>query len=144
MKTKIAQIFAAFILLLTIPCKTFAQAPVCAIAYSYDAAGNRIKREYKCETPPNPNDPQPWNSNSTILTSLSPNPTTGVLTGVFSSPAGWASVTVTSMAGGIILQTTYTQTLSSFTINIAQAVPANYIVTVSAFNTTESYVIVKL
>ena len=67
--------------------KTSAQTgpPVCKIHYGYDVAGNRIKREYKCERSWLPTD---FGTSHTIFANVFPNPTTGVITGTFSEPIG--------------------------------------------------------
>jgi hypothetical protein len=118
----------------------------CKIVYGYDVAGNRIQREYKCEATWMPWDPGP--SVHPILSGVYPNPTSGVLTGVFSEPiggeAGSALVSVSTMGGIIVFQQEYTQTITSFTIDISQQIPGQYLLTVAAFNQVESYVITKL
>lgn len=119
----------------------------CKIHYGYDVSGNRIKREYKCENSWLPTDPLPWASNS-IFTSVFPNPTTGLLTGTFSTPiggeAGGAIVTVSTMGGITVFQQEYYEVMSSITIDISEQIPGNYLLTVQAFNKVETYVITKL
>lgn len=121
--------------------------PVCKIHYGYDVSGNRIKREYKCENTWLPSDPAPW-TDHTIFTTVYPNPTTGVITGTFSSTiggeAGPAYITVSTMGGIVVFQQEYTQIMSSVTIDISQQVPGQYLLTAAAFGTVESYVITKL
>lgn len=116
----------------------------CSLKYRYDAAGNRIKREYTCpsQSPENPETPVPWGD--PILSTVYPNPTTGLITGTFTSPVPAAGISISTMGGILVLQQNYSQTLSSFTVNIAQAVPGNYLLTVSALNRVESYIITKL
>ena len=120
---------------------------VCAIKYDYDIAGNRIKREYKCEATWSPADPLPW-SDHTIFTTVFPNPTTGVITGTFSSTiggdAGGAMITVSTMGGITVFQQDYNQITISVTIDISQQLPGQYLLTVAAFNKVETYVITKL
>lgn len=129
--------------------KSFAQTGpvVCAIKYSYDVSGNRIKREYKCEATWSPADPLPW-SDHTIFTTVFPNPTTGVITGTFSSTiggdAGGAMITVSTMGGITVFQQAYNQITSSVTIDISQQLSGQYLLTVAAFNKVETYVITKL
>lgn len=121
--------------------------PVCRISYAYDVAGNRIKREYLCESGTNPWGHAPW-TDHTIFTSLSPNPTTGVVTGVLSSTiggeAGAAYLTVTTMGGIVVLEQSCQQVTNAITVDITQQIPGQYIFTVAAFNKIESYVITKL
>lgn len=120
---------------------------VCAVKYDYDVAGNRIKREYKCEATWSPTDPIGW-SEPTIFTSVYPNPTTGVITGTFSTPiggeAGSALITVSTMGGITVFQQEYNQVMSLVTIDISQQIPGQYLLTVAAFNKIETYVITKL
>lgn len=120
---------------------------VCAVKYDYDVAGNRIKREYKCEATWLPTDPIGW-SEPTIFTTVFPNPTTGVITGTFSTPiggeAGSALITVSTMAGITVFQQEYNQVTSSVSIDLSQQIPGQYLLTVAAFNKVETYVITKL
>ncbi|MDI9312705.1 MAG: T9SS type A sorting domain-containing protein [Limnohabitans sp.] len=120
---------------------------VCKITYDYDVSGNRIKREYKCEATWSPADPLPW-SDHTIFTTVFPNPTTGVITGTFSSTiggdAGGAMITVSTMGGITVFQQAYNQITSSVTIDISQQLSGQYLLTVAAFNKVETYVITKL
>ena len=126
--------------------KTIAQTgpPVCKIHYGYDVAGNRIKREYKCERSWLPTD---FGTSHTIFTNVFPNPTTGVITGTFSEPiggeAGGAFITVTTMGGIVVFQQAYNQVMSSVSLDITQQIPGQYLLTVSAFNNIETYVITK-
>ena len=120
---------------------------VCSIKYQYDISGNRIKREYKCQPSWTIGDIIPWQDRS-IFSNLYPNPTTGVLTGVFTSPiggeAGPALISVTTMGGIVVFEQTYTQIASSITFDISQQIPGTYLVNVHAFNTEETYVVTKL
>ncbi|MDI9312710.1 MAG: hypothetical protein QM535_21050 [Limnohabitans sp.] len=117
----------------------------CKIHYGYDVSGNRIKREYKCESSWLPTD---FGASHTIFTNVFPNPTTGVITGTFSEPiggeAGGAFITVTTMGGIVVFQQEYNQVMSSVTIDISQQIPGQYLLTVAAFGKVESYVITKL
>ena len=116
----------------------------CKIKYDYDAAGNRIKREYKCEQAWMPWDNPPHNDNP-ILSSVYPNPTTGVVTGVFTEPTANAYVTVTNMSGVVVLSQQYgQQMITTFSIDISMQLPGSYLLTISAFNKLESYMIIKL
>lgn len=144
---KITLIFAAAFLANMTASKAQSGPPVCKIHYGYDVSGNRIKREYKCENTWLPTDPAPW-TDHTIFTSLSPNPTTGVVTGVFSSTiggeAGAAYLTVTTMGGIVVFEQSYQQVTNAITVDITQQIPGQYVFTVAAFNKIESYVITKL
>jgi hypothetical protein len=70
MKICIRLIMLLFVSILTlIAKKTVAQSEDCRIRYSYDVAGNRIKREYKCITISGPYDPGPETGNpGSVLT----------------------------------------------------------------------------
>ncbi|MBL7712939.1 MAG: T9SS type A sorting domain-containing protein [Chitinophagaceae bacterium] len=115
---------------------------VCHIVYSYDAAGNRIKREYKCETPRGPEDPATWNDR-VIFTTLYPNPTTGVFTGEFSEPVSEATFIITAMNGAVVLEHELTQAANFITFDISAQVPGNYLLHVWALGREESYTISK-
>ena len=115
---------------------------VCSIVYSYDVAGNRIKREYKCETPSGPEGPVIWND-PVIFTSVYPNPTTGIFTGQFSEPVSEATFIITAMSGVVVLQHELTQTANSITFDISAQVPGNYLLHVWALGREESYIITK-
>jgi hypothetical protein len=68
---------------------------VCGIAFTYDAAGNRIKREYKCKDIFEPAD-------KAFEVALFPNPTTGPIAVVFSEEVKSAKLRVFNMSGGEI------------------------------------------
>jgi hypothetical protein len=144
---KITLIFVAVFLANATKSKAQTGPVVCKINYGYDVSGNRIKREYKCENTWLPTDPGS-STGHTIFTSVFPNPTTGVITGTFSTPiggeAGSALVTVSTMGGIIVLQQEYTEIASSITLDISQQIPGEYLLTVAAFNKIETYVITKL
>lgn len=145
---KVTIIFVAAFLANATESKAQTGPEVCKILYGYDVSGNRIKREYKCENTWLPSDPMPWNETAEIFSTLNPNPTTGVLTGTFTTPiggeAGSALLTVSTMGGITVLQLEYTEIASSITFDISQQIPGNYLVTVHAFNKVETYVITKL
>ncbi|HTN18625.1 MAG TPA: T9SS type A sorting domain-containing protein [Chitinophagaceae bacterium] len=114
---------------------------VCSIVYSYDVSGNRIKREYKCESTRGFDDPD--TIDPTIFTTLYPNPTTGVFTGEFSEPVSEATFIITAMSGVVVLEHELTQTASSITFDISAQVPGNYLLHVWALGREESYLITK-
>ncbi|GAA4454992.1 T9SS type A sorting domain-containing protein [Rurimicrobium arvi] len=115
----------------------------CKILYSYDLGGNRIRREFNCDAPPNPWD-NPVRPDHTLLSSLSPNPTSGGLTGVFTDPVPTATVQITDMGGAVYFTQTFTQTTSVFTMDISPAVPGTYLVTIWALGIVEGYTIIKM
>lgn len=121
--------------------------PVCKIHYAYDLSGNRVKREYKCENTWLPSDPAPWMEPG-IFTTVFPNPTSGVITGVFSSSiggeAGPAMITVSTMGGVIVFQQEYNYVTSSITLDLSQQIPGDYLLTAAAFGKVESFVITKM
>lgn len=116
----------------------------CFINYEYDVSGNRIKREYKCQKEWMPWDLEPVTNTTGVLTSLSPNPTTGPVTGVFSEPTNYAHVVVSTMGGIMILDREYHQTIRSFTIDISDQKPGNYLLKVSVFDRIENHIVTKL
>lgn len=116
---------------------------ICHIVYSYDAAGNRIKREYKCERTSGPSDPDIWRD-PTIFTKIYPNPTTGVFTGEFSEPVSEATFIITAMSGVVVLQHELTQAANSITFDISAQVPGNYLLHVWALGREESYTMTKI
>lgn len=144
---KITLIFVAIFLANATKSKAQTGPELCRINYGYDVSGNRIKREYKCENTWLPTDSAPWADHS-IFSSVYPNPTTGVITGTFSTPiggeAGSALVTVSTMGGITVLQQEYTEIASYITLDISQQIPGEYLLTVAAFNKVETYVITKL
>lgn len=121
--------------------------PVCKIHYAYDLSGNRVKREYKCENTWLPSDPAPW-TDASIFTTVFPNPTSGVITGVFSSSiggeAGAAMITVSTMGGVVVFQQEYNYVTSSITLDLSQQIPGDYLLTAAAFGMVESFVITKM
>ncbi len=82
-----------------------------------------------------------------IFTSLFPNPTSGGITGTFSTPiggdAGGAYITVSTMGGIVVFEQVYNQIMSAVTLDISAQLPGQYLVTVHAFNTVETYVVTK-
>jgi hypothetical protein len=100
MKICIRLIMLLFVSILTlIAKKTVAQSEDCRIRYSYDVAGNRIKREYKCITISGPYDPGPETGNPGSVLTVHPNPTTGVFHGSFSETVSSASFVIYASNG---------------------------------------------
>jgi len=137
--------FTALMIALSFGQRAAAQATICKIKYNYDAGGNRIKRYYGCDqTGPGVIDYFP----DGVLSNLSPNPTTGPLTGTFTSPiggnAGSATVSVVNVNGTPVLLQTFSQIASTFSIDISQQIPGTYFLTVYAFSKMETYTITKL
>lgn len=71
---------------------------VCSIYYDYDAAGNRVKREYKCV---DINTPDPHQINP-VLINLYPNPTAGPLTISFNELMATAHLTVYTTEAALV------------------------------------------
>lgn len=145
MKNQLKISLFAIVALLGFAIKSNAQTEVCKIAYDYDAAGNRIKREYRCSTT--------WPIGTgleerTIFTTVYPNPTTGLITGVFSEPiggvAGKAVISISTMGGIVVLQQEFNYITTTINFDISQQIPGQYLLTVAAFNKVETYVITKL
>jgi hypothetical protein len=118
----------------------------CAIHYTYDNAGNRIKRYYKCveNGPFEPSTPATI-PNGGFRTDLFPNPTSGTLTGILTEPSAEKIVViVTTMLGGIVLQQEFLPPITSFTINIAQLTPGSYLVSTYMGIFVQSDIIIKM
>ena len=144
MKTLLKLLIAALVSVATVSESKAQSGPVeCKIAYSYDAAGQRVKREYACAATWTPNDPLPWQDNS-VFTSLFPNPTSGVFTGIFSAPVSSASFLISAMSGATVWQQTINQQMSSMTFDITAQVPGSYLLTVWAMDKVETYTIIKM
>lgn len=117
----------------------------CTIRYRYDAAGNRVKREFKCVVPDiyNPGPPvvaEPRGGISVVY----PNPTTGVINVSFSELVSNAEFTIFSVSGSIIQTYTLTQPSVLVTFDLSAQVPGTYFITVSALNTVETHEIIKM
>ncbi len=119
-----------------------AQSPTCKIYYSYDVAGNRVKRLYDCPPPTNPWDNPTYAS--PLVHNVYPNPTTGPINVEFSAPTATASFLISDMNGAQILQYDLTQLTTIVTFDITPQVPGTYILTVMTTNTVENYPITKL
>lgn len=115
----------------------------CKILYGYDGAGNRIKREYKCAPTWTIYDPVNQ-QDYTIFTSLFPNPTSGVITAVFSEPLSAASFLIYAANGSIIQSYNLTQQSTMVTFDLSAQVPGTYFLTVWALNKEETYTIIKM
>lgn len=150
MNTQIKTILFLLFAITAINTQSAAQSSVeiCRIKYHYDMAGNRIKREYKCEAEPDPSANVGNETGTPIFTNLFPNPTTGIITGIFSIPiggdAGGAYVYVSTMGAIVVFEQFYSAIASSISFDISQQIPGNYLVTVHAFNKVETYIITKL
>lgn len=146
---KVSLFFSAILALHT---KSMAQpgTEICKIHYSYDAAGNRIQREYKCEQPPNPNDPvdpahpPDWLQPDGIISNIYPVPTTGIINLVFSAPVSNAQIIITNMSGVQVLTQNITQQVSSTVVDMTALTPGTYLLSCFYQNTVESYTIPKL
>lgn len=113
----------------------------CRIRYSYDATGNRIKREYKCITPHSPYDPGAPVTPG-ILT-VYPNPTTGVFHAEFSETVDAAYFVISASNGAVIQTYELMQPSAMVTFDITAQVPGTYFLTVWALNKEETYSIIK-
>ncbi len=79
----------------------------CGIVYTYDAAGNRTNRQYVCNnfTGPKESASEMAAAGDIIQVDvLYPNPTTGYFTVKLFNPLKKATVTITDMAGRIVLK----------------------------------------
>ena len=112
----------------------------CRIRYSYDAAGNRIKREYRCIShDPYGNDPVP---NTGIIT-VYPNPTTGVFHAEFSETVDEAYFVISASNGAVVQTYELMQPSQMVTFDITAQVPGTYFLTVWALNQEETHKIIK-
>jgi hypothetical protein len=119
-----------FILMLIIICGLittgFSQTPSsttkCSIKYSYDAAGNRVKREYICETvttnpSPSARKPNPKDATTAAITSVVfPNPSNGMFTIQTNIPVADAIVMVYDLQGKLLKRFNYTGNSTLFDI----------------------------
>lgn len=145
MKICIRLIMLLFVSILTlIAKKTVAQSEDCRIRYSYDGAGNRIKREYKCITISGPHDPEPWTDNPGSVLTVHPNPTTGVFHGTFSETVSSASFVIYASNGSVVQTYQLMQPAVMVTFDITAQVPGTYFLTVWALNRQETHTIIKI
>ena len=122
--------------------KGFAQEN-CAIVYGYDVSGNRISREFKCFTGRGPNDPitQPETS---LISTLSPNPTTGVINVTFTEMLDAAHFVITDVGGIIVLQHTLSQPATAISFDLSAQIPGTYLLSIYTAGLDETYTIIKM
>lgn len=115
-------------------------APQCTIRFAYDKAGNRIKREYYCESVL-PFDPAGGGGVSGTV-SVYPNPTSGTFN-VYLSILQFASITVSNMNGQSVA---YAQSpgAEKITFDLSGQLPGNYIIKVMQRNSNQQFQITKL
>jgi len=117
----------------------------CKIRFSYDNAGNRILREYKCINIGDEEDPP---TNWWVQPRVFPNPTTGPVVVQFDIMVSSAQVTVTSMSGQI-LNTVSCQSCYELNINLSSYPDATYLLSLVATrpeeeNFEQGYTIIKI
>lgn len=120
---------------------------ICKIHYTYDGAGNRIQREYKCEAQPNPNDPvnhTPGWLPDGVVSNIYPVPTTGIINVVFSAPISSAQIIITNMSGVQVLSQNIGQQVTTKVIDMTALIPGTYLLSCYYQNKVESYTIPKL
>jgi hypothetical protein len=106
----------------TIFCQTPSSVTICSIKYTYDAAGNRTKREYVCETvpanpPPSARKPNPNLKDLASITSVVfPNPSNGVFTIETDKPLTDASVIIYDVQGKLLKKFSFTGNKATFDI----------------------------
>jgi hypothetical protein len=115
----------------------------CKIAYSYDAAGNRIKRAFYCDNPPDPRG-ETGQPDGGVTTTLNPNPTQGPVTGYFSEPVSSGTVDVSSMSGTHLMTIGIDKPTRTFSLNLSALSPGSYIVTVRLRNQVSSFTVIKM
>lgn len=115
----------------------------CKIAYSYDAAGNRIKREFRCDVPPDPRieTEQPDN---TVITSVDPNPTQGPVVGYFSKPVSSAMLELYDINGICLNRQSIDRPTSLFQLDLSAFIPGTYLITLRMGAHVETHPIVKM
>lgn len=119
---------------------------VCRIFYDYDAAGNRVKRYYKCY---DPNIPDEYHPGDWLVAVLYPNPTYGPITVSFDELVDHATLSVSGMSGQVL---TAAECSNCYEINcdLAQFTPGTYIINLEASSAQytdkhiESFTVVKL
>lgn len=125
--------------------KTYAQGSEdCRIRYSYDGAGNRVKREHKCITISGPYDPSPEVTNTGSVLTVHPNPTTGVFHGTFSEMVSSATFVIYASNGSVVQTYQLMQPAVTVTFDISAQVPGTYFLTVWALNQQETHTIIKI
>jgi hypothetical protein len=120
-----------------------AQETVCSIRYTYDKAGHRTKREYKCEVPPGPGTPSPWLNPGGVIRSVYPVPTSGVFHVEFSTAISSAYLYITDINGAHIMDRTISQQTNIVSFDLTPYAPGNYILTGIFGNEMESYPVTK-
>lgn len=129
---KITLLTAFFFLLFTN--KVQAQIPInqsdCYIKYHYDAAGNRVKREFVCETNVLPQKPEVINSNDIIVEDILvyPNPTYEYLFVELPQEVKNGKIIVTDLNGKSIAKYPISKSISISTSNL---LPGIYMIVIS-------------
>lgn len=124
--------------------KLFAQeVRACKIAYTYDAAGNRIKRAFYCDNPPDPRG-ETGQPGGGVTTTLNPNPTQGPVTGFFSEPVNSGSIEVSSINGTQMMTIGIDKPTRTFSLDLSNLSPGSYIVTVRLLNQVSSFTVIKM
>jgi hypothetical protein len=116
----------------------------CYLLYGYDNSGNRIKREYKCQTIVDPTQPDVISNPGGVVSKVYPIPTWGPFTVEFSIPVASAYMFLTDMSGMVLLERTISQPTTITTFDISSWVPGNYILTSIANDAMENFTITKL
>jgi hypothetical protein len=100
---------------------------VCRIVYKYDGAGNRIGRAYECFTPRDPSlPPVGYIPDEQVV--VYPNPTGGIVNGVFNeTTTEMLFVSVYSVGGIRVHYESFQPQISFFTINLSHLIPGSYV-----------------
>lgn len=101
----------------------------CAIRYTYDNAGNRISRDYFC-MPGIISGTGSSNVSYQVVTSVRPNPTTGIVDVFFSQSLSNGNIKITDARGVVILQTKAKGQKTTF--NLSQHAAGIYFVEVKS------------
>lgn len=115
----------------------------CKIAYSYDAAGNRIRREYRCDVPPDPRT-ETEQPDGTLITGVDPNPSQGPVVGYFSKPVSSGTIELYDMNGVCLNRFDIGGNATYFRIDLSAYVPGTYLITLRLGSVVETYPIVRM
>lgn len=104
--------------------------PVCGIWYTYDNAGQRIKRKFECK------DSRYEQEATPIRLNIFPNPTDGGVTGVTDETMDELSMTIYNI-GGILVTSTSCLECNHLSLDISYQLQGTYVVRM--FGTKQGY-----
>lgn len=115
----------------------------CKIAYSYDAAGNRIRREYRCDTPPDPRG-ETEQPGGTLITGVSPNPSQGSAVVYFSKPVFSGMIELYDISGVCLNRFEIRDNVSFFRVDLSPYAPGTYLITLRLASTVDTYPVIRM